>query len=88
LQEDELQEVQPEPDETCFSTPLMPNTENFFLIFFELQSGQEISGFTPETSFSNSFLQSWHLYSKIGIFKNPLSFTLLNIITGILRNIQ
>ncbi len=55
LQEDELHEVQPEPEEeTCFSTPLMPNTENFFLIFFELHFGHEISGFEPETSFSKS----------------------------------
>jgi len=54
-------------EDTCFSTPLMPKTENFFLIFWELHFGHETSGFVPETSFSNSFSQFWHLYSKIGI---------------------
>jgi len=45
LHEDELQEEQLEPDEdVCFSTPLMPNTENFFLIFFELHFWHETSG--------------------------------------------
>ncbi len=35
---DLLHEVQPDPPEdvTGFSTPLMPKSENFFVIFFEL----------------------------------------------------
>jgi hypothetical protein len=54
LQEDELQEEQLDPDEACLSTPLMPKRENFFLMFFALQTGQAISELVAETSFSNS----------------------------------
>ena len=68
LHEDELHEEQPETEEVCFSTPLIPKRENFFLMFFELHVGQAIAGFEPETSFSNSFPQPSHVYSKIGIF--------------------
>jgi hypothetical protein len=68
LHEEELHEEHPEPDEeTCFSTPLIPKSENFFLIFFELHEGHEISGSAPETSFSNSLLHLWQVYSNIGI---------------------
>jgi hypothetical protein len=67
LQEDELHEVQPEPDETCLSTPLIPKVENFFLMFLELQPGHVTFGLAPATSFSNSFLQSRQVYSNIGI---------------------
>jgi hypothetical protein len=64
LHDDELQDEQPEPPEvTGFSTPLMPNRENFFVIFPELHLGQLISGLVPETSFSKSSEHSLHLYS-------------------------
>jgi len=64
LQDDELQDEQPEPpDVTGFSTPLMPNRENFLVIFPELHFGQFTSGFEPETSFSNSSEHLLHLYS-------------------------
>jgi hypothetical protein len=54
LQEDELHEVQLELEETCFSTPLIPKTENFFLRFFELHFTHETSALYLETNFSNS----------------------------------
>jgi len=62
---EEVHEEHPEPpaEVTGFSTPLMPNRENFFVIFFELHFGHETSGFAPETSFSKFSLQSLHLYS-------------------------
>lgn len=64
LQDDELQDEHPEPpDVTGFSTPLIPNRENFLVIFPEPHFGHVTSGFDPETSFSNSSGHSLHLYS-------------------------
>jgi hypothetical protein len=64
LQDEELQDEQPEPPEvTGFSTPLMPNRENFFVMSLEAHFGQETSGFAPETSFSKSSAHALHLYS-------------------------
>lgn len=67
LQDEELQDVQPDVEETCFSTPLIPKTENFFFMFFELHLMHLTSGLLPETSSSNSVPQSLHLYSNIGM---------------------
>jgi hypothetical protein len=69
LQEPELQLEQ--PDEVCFSTPLMPKRENFLTTSSEVQPGHKTDVF-PKTSFSKSSPQEEHLYSKIGIF--PLRF--------------
>ena len=65
LQEDLLHEEQPElpEDVTGFSTPLMPKSENFFVMFLELHFGQATSGFAPDTSFSKLYLQALHVYS-------------------------
>ncbi len=61
MQDDELHELHPEPEEaTGFSTPLIPKRENFFVRFPEPHFGHETSGFGPETSFSNSSAQSLH----------------------------
>jgi len=64
LHDPELHPAQPE--EVCFSTPLIPNVENFFTTLSEVQFGQDTAD-EPNTSFSNSRLQAEHLYSKIGI---------------------
>lgn len=64
LHDDEEQVEQ--PDDAPRSTPLMPKTENFFVTFGELQLGQETCGL-PKTSFSKSWPQASHRYSKIGI---------------------
>ena len=64
LQDDDLQDEHPEPPEVKgFSTPLMPNRENFFVMSPESHFGHETSGFDPETSFSNSSEHLLHLYS-------------------------
>jgi hypothetical protein len=65
LQEPELQLEHPE--DVCFSTPLMPKVENFFMTLSEAHSGHDTVVF-PKTSFSNSRLHAAHLYSKMGIF--------------------
>jgi hypothetical protein len=59
LHEEELQEVHPE---VCFSTPLIPKTENFFLTFRDLHFGQ-VTLWLPKTSFSNSSPHLSHWYS-------------------------
>ena len=64
LQEPELQLEQPE--DVCFSTPLIPNVENFLTTLSEEQFGQATRVF-PNTSFSNSRPHAAHLYSNIGI---------------------
>lgn len=65
LQEPELQLEQPE--EVCFSTPLIPKVENFFTTSPDEQFGHDTEVF-PKTSFSNSSPHEAHLYSKMGIF--------------------
>ena len=65
LQEPELQVEHPE--EVCFSPPLMPKSENFFITSAEVQLGHETAAF-PKTSFSNARPHDVHVYSKIGIF--------------------
>jgi len=48
LQVDLLHEEQPDPPEvTGFSTPLMPKSENFFVMFLELHLGHDTSGSDP-----------------------------------------
>jgi hypothetical protein len=64
LHEPELHDEQPE--EGCFSTPLMPNIENFLITSAELQAGQHTC-VLPKTSFSKSDPQDEHLYSNIGM---------------------
>lgn len=63
LQEPELHEEQ--PDEEC-STPLMPNTENFFFTSSDPQCRQKTFR-SPNTSFSNSCPHFMQVYSYIGI---------------------
>ena len=53
-------------DDVCFSTPLIPKTENFLTTPDELHEGQETELF-PKTIFSKSDPQAEHLYSNIGI---------------------
>jgi host factor-I protein len=71
LHELELHDEQPE--EVCFPPPLMPKTENFFVISSELQAGQHTI-VLPKTSFSKSAPQEEHLYSNIGIRKFLLPY--------------
>jgi hypothetical protein len=56
---------EPHPEELPakgFSTPLIPNTENFFRTSSDPQAGQAML-WEPMTSFSKSWPQDPHLYS-------------------------
>jgi hypothetical protein len=65
LQEPPLQEPQPEaagPAAACFSPPLMPKVDIFFLMFPEVHFGHWTT-VLAKTSFSNSSQQSLQVYS-------------------------